>query len=208
MLGAYSGSGLTALGTALPYAGSVDALIARLDMTGTPQFVRGFGSPGMESDFNDGSVVASGGGCVASIAAPADLTIDTTTLPASGGPAIVVWFDGTGALTGGYRIPSIAQLTSVGGRVIAAYTVSSPVAIGSTQYAPQGLDVVVVELDAQGPTRLLGAVGGAGDQSVIRLAAIGPDAVAISLASSGSFVFGDSAFTSAPDDRVLAVLGI
>ena len=208
MLGAYSGSGLTALGTPLPYAGAVDALIARLDMTGSPQFVRGFGSSGMESDFNDGSVVAFGGGCVGSINAPADLTIDGTTLAASDGPAIVVWFDGSGALTGGYRLPDMAQLAVIGDRVIAAYTISAQATIGGTQVDPQGLDVVVVELDAQGPRRLLGVVGGTGDQDVIRLAAIGPETVALSLASSGGFAFGDSVFTSAANDRVLAVLGI
>jgi hypothetical protein len=208
MLGAYSGGGLTALGTPLPYAGAVDTLIARVDMTGTPQFVRGFGSSGMESNFNDGSIVALGGGCVGSISAPADITIDSTTLPASDGPAIVVWFDGAGMLTGGYRLPDMAQLATVNGRVIAAYTLGAPATIGGTQVTPQGLDVVVAEIDAQGPKRLLGVVGGTGDQDVIRLAAIGPDAVAISLASSGGFAFGDSAFTNAPNDRVLAVLGL
>jgi hypothetical protein len=208
MLGAYSGGGLTALGTPLPYAGAVDALIARLDMTGAPRFVRGFGSPGVESNFNDGSVVAFGGGCVGSIGAAADVTIDGTTLPASDGPAIVVWFDATGALTGGYRLPHLAQLAIVNGHVFAAYTLSATATIDGTQVEPQGLDVVVVELDAQGPSRLLGVVGGSGDQDVIRLAAIGPDAVAISLASSGGFAFGDTAFTNAPNDRVLAVLGI
>jgi hypothetical protein len=162
----------------------------------------------MESDFNDGSIVAVGGGCVGSIGAAADVTIDGTTLPGSDGPAIVVWFDGTGTLTGGYRLPALAQLAVVGGRVIAAYTLSAAATIGGTEVTPQGLDVVVVELDAQGPSRLAGVVGGAGDQSVIRLAAIGPDAVALSLASSGPLQFGDTTFTSATNDRVLAVLGL
>jgi hypothetical protein len=43
---------------------------------------------------------------------------------------------------------------------------------------------------------------------VIRIAAIGPDVVALSLASSGAFEFGDTTFTNAPNDRALAVLGI
>lgn len=208
MLGAYSGGGLTELGTALPYAGSVDALIARLDDAGTPRFVRGFGSPAMESDFNDGSVAAVGGGCVGSVAAAGDVTIGGTTLLASDGAAIVVWFDSAGTPTGAYRLPATAQLAAVGGRVIAAYTVRAPVTIGGATVTPQGDDVVVAELDAQGPSRLLGVAGGAGDQAVIRIAAIAPDAVAISLASSGEFQFGATAFTSAANDRVLAVLGI
>jgi hypothetical protein len=177
-------------------------------MMGTPMFVRGFGSQGVESDFNDSSVAAFAGGCVGSLRSGADLTIDGTILPASDGPAIVLWFDSTGTLTGGYRLPQMAQLANVNGRVIAAYTISAPVAIGATQVAPQGLDVVIVELDAQGPRQLLGVVGGTGDQDVIRLAAIGPDVVAMSLASSGDFAFGDTAFTSTPGDRVLAVLGL
>lgn len=208
MLGGYSGAGLTVLGTPLPYAGSTDVLLARIDSAGTAHFVRGFGSTGKDSDFNDGSVAAVGGGCVASVAAGGDVTIDGSQMPASDGPGLVVWFDSSGALTGGYRLPSTAQLAVVNGRVIAAYTVSAPLTIGSAPYTPQGEDVVVVELDAQGPSRLLGAVGGAGDQSVIRIAAIGPDVVALSLASSGAFEFGDTTFTNAPNDRALAVLGI
>jgi hypothetical protein len=70
-LGGYLGSGLTELGTALPYVGSADVLLARVDLAGTPRFVRGFGSPAKESDFNEGAVAAIAGGCVASVDAPA-----------------------------------------------------------------------------------------------------------------------------------------
>jgi hypothetical protein len=208
MLGAYYGGGLTELGTALPYVGVSDALVARLDLTGTAAFVRGFGSPVKDSDFNEGSVAMAGAGCVASIDAPGDVTIDSQTFLASDGVGLVVWFDGTGNLTSGYRLPKRAELALANGRVIAAYTLTAPATIGGTQVTPQGQDVVVVELGAQGATRLLGVVGGAGDQDVIRLAAIGPDVVALSLRSSGDFLFGTTAFTSATNDRVLAVLGI
>ncbi len=208
MLGGYQGAGLTEFGKALPYVGSADALLARLDATGTARFVRGFGSPGQDSYFNEGSVAALGGGCIGSIAAPGDVTIDGTLLPASDGAGIVAWFDSTGALTGAYRLPSTAELAVVGTRVIGAYTVSAPVTIGGTTYTPRGEDIVVVELSASGPTRLLGVVGGDGDQSIIRLAAIGPSTIAMTLASAGELELGSTEITSAPNDRVLAVLGI
>ncbi|HSN27616.1 MAG TPA: hypothetical protein VLT45_15095 [Kofleriaceae bacterium] len=208
MLGGYQGAGLTEFGKALPYVGSADALVVRLDATGATRFVRGFGSPGQDSYFNDGSVAALGGGCIGSIAAPGDVTIDGTPLPASDGAGIVAWFDGAGALAGAYRLPSTAELAVVGTRVIGAYTVSAAVTIGGTTYTPRGQDIVVVELSATGPTRLLDVVGGDGDQSLIRLAAIGPSTIAMTLASAGDFELGTTSFTSAPNDRVLAVLGI
>ena len=208
MLGGYVGAGLTELGTALPYVGSSDALLARIDTAGTPKFVRGFGSPVQDSYFNDGSVAAYNGGCIGSIAAPGDVTIGTTALPVSQGNGIVVWLDGTGALAGAYRIPSVAEVAVIGTRVIAAYTVSAPATIGGVPYSPQGQDVVVVELAATGPARLIDVVGGAGDQSLIRMAAIGPASVALTVASSGDFQLGSTTFTSAPNDRVLAVVGI
>lgn len=208
MLGAYGGAGLTELGTALPYAGGIDALIARLDSAGRPRFVRGFGSVGKESDFNEGSVAALSGGCIGSIVAAGDLTIDTITMPASGGAGVVLWFDATGTLTGGYRLETSAELAVVGTRVIAAYTVTMPVTIGGVLYTPQNHDIFVVELDATGPVKLLDVIGGAGDQSVIRMAAIAPDAVALTLASSGELQLGTLHFTSATNDRVLAVVGI
>ena len=207
MLGGYLGAGLTELGTALPYVGSADALLARLDTTGTAKLVRGFGSPAQDSYFNDGAVAAFDGGCIGSIAAPGDVTIDSTALPASDGAGIVAWFDSTGALAGAYRVPSTAQLAVVGAHVIGAYTVGAPVTIGGTPYTPQGKDIVIVELSATGPTRLIDVVGGAGDQDVIRLAAIGPSSVALTLASSGEFKLDATTFTSAPNDRVLAVVG-
>lgn len=208
MLGGYSGGGLTELGAMLPYLGASDELVARLDGAGAPRFVRGFGSTSVESNFNAGSIAAHGGGCVASLGAQGDVTLDGTALPASDGPAIVVWFDGAGALTAGYRLPDVAQLATVGARVIAAYTVSAPVTIGGAAYTPQGEDVIVVELDAQGPARLLGAVGGAGDQAVLSLAAIAPDAVAIGLTSGGALEFGTTSLATTDGDLVVAVLGI
>jgi hypothetical protein len=96
----------------------------------------------------------------------------------------------------------------VNGRLVAAYDVSAPVTIGGTTYTPQGSDVIVVELSPAGPTKLLGAVSGAGDQSLLSLAAIAPDAVAIGLSSSGELVFGSTTLTTALNDRVVAVLGI
>lgn len=208
MVGGYLGAGLTELGTALPYVGSADALVARIDESGTAKFVRGFGSPAQDSYFNDGSVAAFNGGCITSVDAPGDVTIDSMQLPLSAGAGLIAWFDSTGALAGGYRVPSTAQVAVAGSRVIGAYTVSAPVMIGSTPYTPQGQDIVIVELSAAGPTRLLDVVGGAGDQSVIRMAAIAPNAVALTLASSGEFRLDATTFTSAPNDRVLAVVGI
>lgn len=208
MTGGYLGAGLTELGTALPYVGSADALLARIDASGTPTFVRGFGSPAQDSYFNDGSVAAYNGGCIASIDAPGDVTIDGTQLPLSAGAGLVAWFDSTGALAGAYRVPSTAQVAVVGSRVIGAYTVSAPVTIGGTPYTPQGKDIVVVELSAAGPTRLIDVVGGAGDQDIIRLAAIGPASVALTLAASGDFQLDTIQFTSATNDRVLAVVGL
>jgi hypothetical protein len=202
------GSNLTAFGTPLTNAGSLDELVARLDPSGTPRFVRQVGSPAKESDFNKGSIVAQGGGCVATFLVTGDVTLDGTPLPASNGLQLVAWFDGTGAFTGGFRMTPTPLLAAVNGRLVAAYDVSAPVTIGGTMYTPQGSDVIVVELSPTGPTKLIGAVSGAGDQSLMSLAAIAPDAVAIGLSSSGELVFGSTTLTTALNDRVVAVLGI
>ena len=102
------------------------------------------------------------------------------------------------ALQGDFR-EHLAALSEIG-------VVPVPVRRSDELNAVDGL--VIPGGESTTMSRLLGVVGGTGDQDVIRLAAIGPDAVALTLASSGGFAFGDSAFTSAPNDRVLAVLGI
>jgi hypothetical protein len=208
MLGAYNGSGLTELGTALPHAGKVDDFVARLDATGTPRFVRGFGSTQQDSEFNDGSLVATAGGCIAAIQAPGDVTIDSTTLAVSDGAAIVATFDSAGTLAGGFRTPAEAQLAVVGGKVVAAYAVTAPVTIGGATITPQGTDTIVVEIGPQGPTRLLGVVAGAGEQTPVSLAAIAPDALAIGLQTTGELTFGTHTVQTSAGDHAVAVLGI
>jgi hypothetical protein len=207
-LGAYKGSGITAFGTTLPFLGGADDFVARLDLAGNPRFVRGFGSLQTDSDFGEGSVIATGGGCTVAINAPADVTIDGTVLPASAGPSIVATFDASGALLGGFRMPSLPALTVVGSTAVAAYAVSTPVTIGSTTYTPQGIDTIVVELSPSGPTRLLGAVGGAGDQNTMSLAAIGPDALAIGVDTSGELTFGDAILQTTAGVRAIGGRGI
>jgi hypothetical protein len=207
-LGSYRGSGLTVLGTALPFLGGADDFVARIDAAGTPRFVRGFGSTLEESNFNEGSVIATGGGCTVAINAPGDVTIDGTLLPVSAGPSIVATFDASGALLGGFRTPALPALAVVGTTTVAAYAVSTPVTIGGTTYTPQGTDTIVVELSPSGPTRLLGAVGGAGDHNTMSLAGIGPDAVAIGVDTSGELTFGDTTLQTMAGDRAIAVLGI
>jgi hypothetical protein len=207
-LGSYEGSGVTAFGTALPFVGGVDDFVARIDVAGNPRFVRGFGSLATESNFGEGSVIAAGGGCAVAIIVPGDITIDGTTLPQTAGPAILATFDASGTLLGAFRTPGLAALAVVGTTAVAAYAVSTPVTIGSTTYTPQGIDTIVVELSPSGPTKLLGAVGGAGDQNTMSLAAIGPDALAIGVDTSGELTFGDTTLQTTAGDRAIAVLGI
>jgi hypothetical protein len=66
----------------------------------------------------------------------------------------------------------------------------------------------LVEISASGPTKLLGAVGGAGDQSPVSIGAIGPDAVGITIATTGELSFGTTTVQTVANDHALAVLAI
>lgn len=210
MVGAHRGP-VTLLGVAVPHVGGYDAWVIRVDDSGAASFVRGIGSAGNEPSFsNDSSVVAlPDDGCAIGIEAPGDVTIDAATYLASDGIGLLVRLDSTGNVVTAARLPSAPFLAGVGDRLIGALSVSAPLTIGGQVFTPDGADIVVVELAGGVPERLLGVIGGAGDQSVDKIGAIGPDAVAVSGTSTGALSFGTSAFDSgAATVRVVAALGI
>lgn len=202
---------VTLFGVVVPHAGGYDTWVARLDDAGAASFVRGIGSTANEPSFsNDSSVVAlPDQGCVVGIEAPGDVTLGTTMYPASAGIGLLARFDSAGDVTAGARLPSAPFLARVGDRLIGAFSLAAPLSIGAQLFAPDGRDVVVVEVVDGSPAVLLGVIGGAGDQAVDRIAAIGPDAVALSGPSAGALAFGTSGFDSgASTVRFVAALGI
>lgn len=212
-LGSFSGSA-TILGHPLTSLGGIDGWVARIDGTGAARFVRQLGSTSDDTASGNGGMVADGGGCAAGLTLAADATVDGVVLPVSQGPGAVVWFDATGAATAGIRLPASPLLASAGGRIYAAMTVTAPLAIGPDVYTPAGSDVIVVEVDRSGLRRLVGAVTGTGDQVLSTgfpsgFAAIAPDAVAISVRSTGQLVFGGSTSDSgATMVDVVVALGV
>lgn len=207
--GAFDGA-VSVFGTALPFVGLRDDWVARLDGNGSPVFVRAVGTSGDESADGNGSIIAvPGGGCIASLAAPGDLSIDGHVLPASLGAAVVLRFDTTGNVTSAVRVPDVVHLAVVGGTLYGAFDVSAPITLSDGVYTPEGSDVIVVELDDSGPSHLIGAIHGSGTQTVVDFAAVAPDAVAVAVSSVGSLEFGQSAMISGTQTiSVVAVLGL
>lgn len=209
-VGAYNAP-VTLFGRALPHLGSYDAWVARLDPSGTPRWLRAISTTGAESSFGESSVAAApDGGCYVSILARGDLTVDAVSLPASAGDAVVLHLDAAGAVDGGVRLPSVGKLARIGSRLFVATDVSEPLSSGTVAYTPMGVDVVIAELDATaGLVRIVGALGGAGDQRVWSFAAIAGDALALGAHSRGELVFGTSTSNSgATDVDVVGVLGL
>lgn len=208
-MGSFNGP-ITLFGTPLPHVGNFDVWVTRLDPSGTPRWIRAIGTSGEESAFGNSSIaVAPGGGCYISHDAPADLTVNGMTFTALDGRAVVLELDGTGAVVRGARLPSRAHLATAGGRLYAAVEVTQPLTSGGVSYTPMGRDVVILELGVAGLVRVVGALGGAGDQRLWSFAAIADDALAIGGASIGELVFGTSITSSgATTIDVVAVIGI
>lgn len=207
-IGSFNGP-VTLFGNALPHAGNFDAWVARLDPSGTPRWIRAIGSTGAESNFGNSSIaVAPGGGCYISLDAPADLTANSMTFPALDGRAVLLELNGSGMVVGGIRLPARAQLAIAGGRLYAALEVTATLTSGAVSYTPMGRDIVVVEVGAAGLARVVGALGGAGDQKLWSMAAVADDALAIGAASTGQLVFGSSTTSTPAMTDLIAVIGI
>jgi hypothetical protein len=200
----------TVFGTVLNDAGGNDAWLARVDGTGSARYVRQVGTPGNDDFAKDDSILATDTECIAAFDVSDNITLDTTALPVSDGPAIVAAFGPTGALDYGYRIPgATAQLARVGSKNYLAVTISAPVTIGGTIYSPAGDDVIIAEIDATGLVSLAGVVGGAGDQQLESFSAIGGGLVAIGVNSTGAISFGsDGSDSGATTVRALATLAV
>jgi hypothetical protein len=193
-VGAHHGA-VTLFGTTVPYVSGYDTWVARLDAAGNPRFVRGFGSPGNESNFgNETSVVAlADGGCLVGIVSDGDVTLDSITYPFANGRGMVVRFAADGAVVWARRMYDVPMLTVIGDRIVGAFATNG--------------DVIILEIDPTGANdRMLGTVGGTGTQVLRELAAVGPDAVAITVSNSGELVFGTTTTTTTA--RAVAVLGI
>ena len=196
MLGSISGTA-SVFGKTLTYWGSYDSWIARVDPSGNARWVRSIGSTALESDFDDGGIIAlPDGGCLIGIASNGDITLDTGTYPVSDGPGLAVRFAADGTITYARRFPSPPFMTYVGNRLIAAYGT--------------GGDTQVVELDLQGGAdQMLGVVAGAGTQAPTEIVAVGPDVVAVTVLNTGALTFGGTSFDSgATTVGAVAVLGI
>jgi hypothetical protein len=195
-------------GAALPTSTSIDTWVARVDATGNARWVRLLSTAAEDStDQTSGVIATPDGGCLVALRNAGDLTIDSLTLPSSGGAAAVVGFDGTGTASGGFRLPSQLGLARVGTRLYGAFTVDEDTMINGVLYEPDGADVVVVELVDGKPFRVVGEVIGSGDQYFETLAAIGNTALAIGVRSQGQFEFGDTTF-DASEIYAAAVLGV
>lgn len=79
-----------------------------------------------------------------------------------------------------------------------------------TPVTTQGTDTLVVEIDDGGAlVRLAGVVGGAGEQTAAELVAIGPDALAVTVVTTGALVLGPTTFdTGVTATRAIAAPGI
>ena len=193
-VGAHHGA-VTLFGTAVPYVSGYDTWVARLDAAGNPRFVRGFGSTANESNFgNETSVAAlADGGCLVGIVSAGDVTLDSKMYPVADGRGMIVRFAADGSVLWARRMYTDPMIVVVGDRIIGAFSSNN--------------DVLVFELDPTGANdRLLGTVGGAGTQTARELVAIGPDAVAITVSSTGELTFGSTTTTTTA--RAVAVLGI
>lgn len=197
IIGSHAGN-VSVFGRALPYVGGEDSWIARVDGGGTERFVRAIGSTGNEASYGGGAIIhaLSDGGCLASIVAQGDVALDTGMSLLADGAGLVVQLAADGKVTWARRFPSQPYIANVSGRWIAAYTTTN--------------DVAVVEIDVQGGADVpLGVIEGAGVQDAVDIAAVGPDAVAVTVNTRGVLTFGATSFDSgATTLRAVAVLGI
>jgi hypothetical protein len=209
-MGAFRGP-VTLLGTALPYVGGYDTWVAHVAADATVQFVRGIGSTGDESSFESASWIAAlpNGACALGIIAPGDVTFDGTTMPASQGPGLMVVLASDGSLARWYRFPSAPAVVVVGDQVHVAFAVNATTTVGGQVYTPDGSDVLIIALGAGVPDRIVGVVRGAGDQTILDLFEVAPDALGIAVRTNGTLEFGATTFdTGATTVRAVGVLGL
>jgi hypothetical protein len=199
----------TVLGTPLTALGMADDFVARLDGNGNPRFVRAIGTTGNEATTVGLSVAAtSDGGCTVATQAPADLAIDSLSLPVAGGGAVVLRFDATGTAIAGARAPSGLTIGRLGDRIYGAVSCTGPCTIAGAMYAAIGKDIVFAAFDASAHGTVIGALTG-GANAIDRFSAIAPDALAVTFqAGPAPTTFGTLALSVPSAVSALAVLDV
>jgi hypothetical protein len=206
--GSFSGN-QTVFGTALTSAGLRDVWIARFDRDGTPRFVRALGSSTQDSVGAGASIVAtSDGGCTLAAPIAGDVAIDSFSLPVAQDPVVVVRFDATGVATAAIRTGGV-QLAHLGDRVFAALPCTATCKLSDLSYAAIGDDVVIASLDPQFHATQIAALTG-GAKTLVQLAAVSPDALAVAFSASAPTTFGALSLTpTAPGPvNALALYGV
>lgn len=206
--GQFSGN-MTVFGTPLTSAGLRDAWIARLDRDGNPRFVRNLGSAGQDSVGSNATIVAtSDGGCTIAAPIAGDVSIDSFTLPVAEGPVVVVRFDATGTATAATRMGGPFQVARLGERTYGALACSgNPCKLADMMYMPTGSDIAIATLDAALHPTIVSAVTG-GAASLVQLASIAPDALAIAFTTSSAQIqFGALTLTPEGPLNALALYG-
>lgn len=206
-MGQFSGN-MTVFGAPLTSAGMRDVYIARLDRDGNARFVRSLGSTGQDSVGANASIVAtSDGGCTIAAPIAGDVSIDSFSLPAAQGPVVVVRFDATGVATAATRMGGPLQLARLGDRIYGALACSGAACkLADATYTPVGSDIALATLDpALHPTIVATLTGGAA--TLVELAAVPPDALAIAFTASAPTLFGALALSPPAPVNALALFG-
>jgi hypothetical protein len=124
---------------------------------------------------------------------------------------VLLHLDASGTVVDGLRLPGVGQLASIGDKLYVAANVDTPISdpTGTIMYTPMGIDVLVAELGPGGINRIVGAIGGAGDQNLWSLAAIAGDALALGARSTGQLVFGsDTSNSGTTQIDIVVALGL
>ncbi|HEY1816058.1 MAG TPA: hypothetical protein VGG74_27110 [Kofleriaceae bacterium] len=208
MMGSFSNT-VTVLGTQLTSAGGTDEWVARVDATGAPKFVRQIGTTGAESTTMSLAIVATAdGGCTASFDAGGDLVLDTMSLPLADGPAVLLHFGPTGALSAGQRLAEVPILARVAGGTYAAMPCTRPCELGGATYTPVASDVAIFTLDDALEATPIAAVTG-GVSALYAFAGVPPDALAIGFSFTAATTFGATVLPDqAMAENAIAVLGV
>ena len=208
MMGSFSGA-VTVLGTQLTSAGSDDEWVARVDATGAPRFVRQVGTTGEESTTAGLAIAATAdGGCTAALVAGGDLVLDSISLPAADGPAVLLHFGASGTLASGQRTSEVPMLARVPGGTYAAAACSQPCELGGVTYTPVDNDIAVFALDDALVATEVAAVTG-GTSTFYGFAAVPPDVLAIGFTLGGPVTFGSTVLPQqTATQNAIAVLGV
>jgi hypothetical protein len=208
MMGSFSNT-VTVLGTQLTSAGGADEWVARVDATGAAKFVRQVGTTGAESTTMSLAIAATAdGGCTASFKAGGDLVLDSISLPVADGPAVLLHFGPTGALSAGQRLAAVPSLARVAGGTYAAVACAQPCELGGATYTPVASDVAIFSLDDALDASPLAAVTG-GVSTLYAFAAVPPDALAIGFSFIAPTTFGPTVLPEqGTAENAIAVLGV